>query len=122
MVLKMMNSNEPNQLCCKSENLTELCSKFHHTIELIGKRWNGIIIYHLLNGPLRYHELLDKIHGISDRLLTERLRELEKEGLIIKIVDPLTPRKVQYQLSQSGQQLESVMKAIVEWIYQQPKS
>ncbi len=108
----MINSTEPNQSCYKKD----LCSKFHHTIELIGKRWNGIIIYHLLNGPLRYHELLDKVTGVSDRLLTERLRELEKEGLVLKVVDPKAPRKVNYQLTESGQQLETVINDLITWI------
>lgn len=115
----MMNSKETTQLSCESENLKGLCSKFHHTIELIGKRWNGIIIYHLLNGPLRYHELLEKVTGISDRLLTERLRELEKEGLVIKEVDSTNARKVQYHLTESGQQLEKVINAIITWILEQ---
>lgn len=119
MILKMMKSNEINHSCYKSENLKDLCSKFHSTIELIGKRWNGIIIYHLLDGPLRYHELLDKVNGISDRLLIERLRELEKEGLVTKEVDPINTRKVQYQLTELGQQLEAVIHAVITWILEQ---
>ena len=105
-----------NQSNCELNNQ---CKKFHHTIELIGKRWNGIIIYQLINGPLRYYELLDKVTGISDRLLTERLRELEKEGLVIKEVDPSNARKVQYRLTESGQQLEEVINAIINWISKQ---
>lgn len=115
-MIKPNEPNESNQICYQSEDLQDLCSKFHHTIELIGKRWNGIIIYHLLNGPLRYHELLAKITGISDRLLTERLRELEKEGIVIKIIDPQSSRKVKYQLTESGQQLETAINDLIIWI------
>ncbi|QED46518.1 winged helix-turn-helix transcriptional regulator [Cytobacillus dafuensis] len=92
------------------------CDSFHTTIEFIGKRWMGIIIYHLLSGPKRYHELLAEIHGISDRLLTERLRELEAQGFIVKKVSKTSPRKVEYELTQTGRGLEETIKAILKWV------
>lgn len=66
-----------------------ICSNFHDTIEFIGKRWTGIIIYTLMSGPKRFYEIGESIPGISDRLLTERLNELVKEGLVTKNI--LTP-------------------------------
>jgi DNA-binding HxlR family transcriptional regulator len=98
------------------QDLHEICHNFHGTIEFIGKRWMGIIIYQLLNGPKRFSELADNIPGISDRLLTERLRELEKEGLVIKKALVPSQKKVQYQLTPAGRELETVISSILNWI------
>ncbi|KKK36837.1 hypothetical protein WQ57_17275 [Mesobacillus campisalis] len=92
-----------------------MCHDFHGTIEFIGKRWMGIIIYQLLNGPKRFSELTENIPGISDRLLTERLRELEKEGLIIKAMIP-SQKKAHYELTPAGRELETVISSILNWI------
>lgn len=99
-----------------------ICKDFHSTIEFIGKRWVGVIIYSLLQGPKRYHQILAEIPGISDRLLTERLRDLEKEGLIIKRVDKTSQKKVEYELTSAGKELEKVIAAIMHWIQQKGKS
>ncbi|MBE1556046.1 winged helix-turn-helix transcriptional regulator [Sporosarcina limicola] len=98
------------------EKAVTLCDSFHGTIEFIGKRWMGIIIYHLLSGPKRYHELVAEIHGISDRLLTERLRELETQGLVVKSVSKSSPRKVEYELTQTGLELEEIINSILKWV------
>lgn len=99
----------------EEKNVTP-CDRFHNTIEFIGKRWMGIIIYRLLKGPKRYHQLLREIDGISDRLLTERLRELERHGLIVKHVFKAPSRKVEYELTPKGADLESIIKAILVWV------
>lgn len=92
------------------------CDSFHGTIEFIGKRWMGIIIYHLLDGPKRYHELLSEIDGISDRLLTERLKELETHGLVVKHVSKNQLRKVEYELTDIGKELEDIISSIMTWV------
>lgn len=92
------------------------CDSFHRTIEFIGKRWMGIIIYRLLKGPKRYYELLEEIDGISDRLLTERLRELEIHDLVIKNVAEPPSRKVIYELTDRGKELEETIHAICSWV------
>lgn len=92
------------------------CDSFHGTIEFIGKRWTGIIVYYLLDGPKRYHELLEEIEGISDRLLTERLRELEMHGLVIKNLAKPPSRMVTYELTDIGKELEGIIKAILKWV------
>ena len=92
------------------------CDSFHGTIEFIGKRWTGIIVYYLLDGPKRYHELLAAIEGISDRLLTERLRELETHRLVKKHVAKRPSRTVTYELTEMGYDLEDVINAIVKWV------
>lgn len=92
------------------------CDSFHNTIEFIGKRWMGIIIYHLLDGPKRFFELASEIEGISDRLLTERLRDLEAHGLVNKNRSDPTARKVEYELTPKGKELEGIIQAIFEWV------
>jgi len=76
----------------------------------------SIIVYHLLDGPKRYHELLAEIHGISDRLLMERLRELETHGLGIKNVCKPPSSKAEYELPYIGKELENIIKAILRWV------
>ncbi|WP_404330109.1 winged helix-turn-helix transcriptional regulator [Mesobacillus maritimus] len=112
--------NESNRKNCNhnQQDIEKICHDFHSTIEFIGKRWMGVIIHHLLKGPKRFSELAESIPGISDRLLTERLRELEKEGLIIKKVLVPSQKKVEYELTPAGKQLETVFGTILQWIKQ----
>ncbi len=107
-----MNSKEINQ----SSNSQQNCDTFHSMIEFIGKRWTGVIIFHLLDGPKRYFELAEEITGISDRLLTERLRELETEGFILKKTSAPGTRKVEYDLTSKGKETEEIVQAIVKWV------
>lgn len=92
------------------------CDSYHGTIEFIGKRWMGIIIYHLLDGPKRYHVLLSEIEGISDRLLTERLKELETHKLVVRNASKTQLRKVEYELTDMGEELEDIISAIMVWV------
>lgn len=112
----MMEKNDTLSHSSKQGSATTICDSFHSTIEFIGKRWTGIIIYRLLKGPKRYHELLEDIHGISDRLLTERLRDLEKEGLVVKNVSTTPSKKVVYALTERGKELEDIINAISRWV------
>ena len=110
-VLHMQMNDELNHI-----NDQKNCDSFHEMIEFIGKRWTGVIIYRLLDGPKRYHELSTEIDGISDRLLIERLRELESHGIVSKnVLDP-TSRKVEYELTKVGKELEDVIVSILKWI------
>lgn len=97
---------------------THICSNFHDTIEFIGKRWTGIIIYTLMSGPKRFNEIADSIPGISDRLLTERLNELLKEDIVTKKVIDSSLKKVEYELTSSGMALKEVVIAIRTWTNQ----
>lgn len=92
-----------------------LCPRFHRAVELVGRRWTGAIIRVLLSGPHRFNELLSAIPGISDRLLTERLRELEAESLISRHVEPGSPVKVVYQLTCAGAELQEPMDSLGRW-------
>ena len=93
----------------------ELCPRFHRAIELVGRRWTGAIVRVLLRGPRRFNELLSAVPGISDRLLTERLRELEAEGLITREVQPGSPVRVVYELTPSGHELQEALDALGRW-------
>jgi DNA-binding HxlR family transcriptional regulator len=92
-----------------------LCPRFHKAIELIGSRWTGAVLRLLMNGRARFAELRDAIPDISDRMLSERLRILEEEGLIERHVLPDPPIKVEYELTQKGRELNSSLAAIGTW-------
>lgn len=95
--------------------LTEVCPHFHAAIELIGKRWSGAIIWALSDGSLRYGELKRAIPGLSDRLLSQRLRELEESGLMARTVEDGLPAKVTYELTEKGIALKPAIQALRQW-------
>src|SRR4029077_19253235 len=84
-------------------------------IELIGKRWTGAVVKALLPGPARFNQLLAGIPGISDRVLTERLRELETEAIVERLVDRGPPVRVSYRLTSRGRALQPVLAAVADW-------
>jgi DNA-binding HxlR family transcriptional regulator len=92
-----------------------LCARFHKAVELIGRRWSGAIIRILLEGPARYAELRAAIPDITDRMLSERLRELEDEKIVARTVIPETPVRVEYSLSAKGRALAPALDAIGHW-------
>lgn len=94
-----------------------LCWQYHEAIEFIGRRWMGAILFVLMRGPHRFNELLAAIPGISDRLLTQRLRELEEQGLVVRHVVASSPVRVEYELTEAGRDLEEVVLAILNWGY-----
>lgn len=93
----------------------QLCVRFHRAVELIGGRWTGAVIQLLLNGRLRFAELRAAIPDISDRMLSERLRELESEGIVARRVVPETPVRVEYELTEKGRALEQALAAVGRW-------
>src|SRR5438132_9227767 len=92
-----------------------LCSRFHRASELIGRRWTGAIIYLLLHSRGRFAALRDAIPDITDRMLSERLQELEQKGIVQRTVFPETPVRVEYALTKKGRALASAVDAIGEW-------
>src|SRR5919201_824766 len=93
----------------------ELCRRFHHASELIGRRWTGAIIYVLLRSRCRFAMLREAIPEITDRMLSERLQELEQEGIVTRIVVPETPVRVEYELTKKGRELASAIESIADW-------
>ena len=93
----------------------ELCPRFHRASELIGRRWTGAIIYVLLKSRCRFATLREAIPDITDRMLSERLQELEQEGIVARTVVPETPVRVEYELTKKGRSLASAIDAIAEW-------
>ena len=89
--------------------------RFQRAIELIGKRWTGVVVQALMTKPARFNQLLAGIPGISDRVLTERLRELEQEGLVERLVDPGPPVRVSYRLTARGRATQPILGAVTEW-------
>ncbi len=97
------------------EGISPFCPLYHHAVELIGRRWTGAIVRALLGGTERFSDLTAVIPGLSDRLLSERLKELETGGIVIRTVVPETPVRIQYHLTDKGRALASVVDALSDW-------
>lgn len=95
--------------------IEHICPRFHRAIELIGKRWTGAIIHVLMEGPRRFGELLAAVPGLHDRLLSERLKELEQENVVKRVVYPETPVRIEYELTTRGRDLEKVVVEVQRW-------
>jgi DNA-binding HxlR family transcriptional regulator len=92
-----------------------VCPKFHAAVELIGKRWTGAILWALIERPHYFAELKASIHGVSDKLLSQRLRELEDEGIVDRSVHAGTPARVSYALTEKGRDIEAAVVELREW-------
>jgi DNA-binding HxlR family transcriptional regulator len=85
-------------------------------LEVVGGKWKGVILHHLMTGGvLRFSELQRMKPGLSPRVLTAQLRELEQDGIIVRKVYPVVPPKVEYALSKVGESLKPLIKAMQEW-------
>ncbi|KZZ84287.1 winged helix-turn-helix transcriptional regulator [Bacillus sp. SJS] len=91
------------------------CPHIEFAFKLLGKRWNGMIVHVLMDGPKRFKDLSEIIPSISQKMLAERLKELEAADMIKRIVYPETPVKVIYKLTEKGMALENVMKEVQIW-------
>ncbi|MBC9935936.1 helix-turn-helix transcriptional regulator [Leucobacter sp. cx-87] len=93
----------------------EECRRFQSTVELAGRKWNAAILLAGARGARRFSEYHSRVEGISDRLLSARLKELEAEGLILRDVQPTTPVMISYVLTDSGRALISLLHPLVSW-------
>ncbi|HEX7056801.1 MAG TPA: helix-turn-helix domain-containing protein [Bacilli bacterium] len=93
----------------------QLCPKFEAAFELLGKRWTGLMIRALLDGPKRFKDISEMIPSMSDRMLSDRFKELEAEGLLVRRVYPETPVRIEYELTEKGKDLKSVMDEVQKW-------
>jgi DNA-binding HxlR family transcriptional regulator len=91
------------------------CPLYHEAVELVGRRWTGAILRVLMDGPLRFSEIAQAIPELSDRLLSERMKELERRGMVQRTVIPGPPLRVEYELSKMGRELEPALSEIQRW-------
>ena len=91
------------------------CGLYHRAVELIGKRWTGAIVLVLLDGPLHFSGIRQLVPELSDRLLSERLKELEAEGVVERRVLDGSPVRVEYRLTEKGEALEPAVRALKQW-------
>lgn len=97
-----------------------VCTLYHRAVELIGRRWTGAIIFVLLKGTSRYSDLSAAIPGLSSKMLSERLKELEQEGIVERRVVPETPVRIEYALTEKGEALARPVEAIMTWAHEWP--
>jgi DNA-binding HxlR family transcriptional regulator len=87
----------------------------NHTMFLIGNKWKPLLLFHLLEGALRSGELQKKVNGISNKMFTQTIRELEKDNLVERKIFPVVPPKVEYKLSERGKSLEPILRSLDQW-------
>lgn len=95
-----------------------VCTRYQAAVELIGRRWSGAVLFTLIDGPHYFREVIAAVPGISDRLLSQRLRELESEGLIERSVHDGPPARVSYRLSAAGEELVPALRGVYAWAQQ----
>ena len=100
-------TGEPRSASC--------CPLYHEAVELVGRRWTGAILRVLMDGPLRFSEIAQAVPELSDRLLSERMKELEARGIVERNVMPGPPVRVEYSLSQMGRELEPALSELQHW-------
>ncbi len=103
--------------CQSSGEDFSYCPRFHAAIELIGRRWTGPILLALFSGNDRFGQLRDAVPGLSDRLLSERLKELEAAGVVER---RCAGRDVSYHLTEHGYQLQPIIEGLLEWADKSP--
>lgn len=92
-----------------------MCPKYEKVAIFLGKRWTGLILRVLLEGECRFSEILENVAGLSSRLLTERLKEMEEVGLVLREVRNEYPIKVEYRLTEKGRSLEPVIREMQKY-------
>ena len=93
----------------------QICPRYQAAMEVLGKRWTGLILNVLMEGPARFSELVGRLEVVSDRVLSERLKELEAEAIVVRRVRTAHPVRVDYRLTRKGRALRSVVGAVEKW-------
>ncbi len=91
------------------------CPRFHHAVELVGRRWSGVILRAMLQGASRFTDIRAAVPELSDKMLAERLKEFEAEGVVRRTVVPETPVRVEYGLTEKGRALDGAVAALAAW-------
>ncbi len=100
---------------CDDAPRERCCPLYHEAVEMVGRRWTGAILRVLMDGSLRFSEIAQAIPELSDRLLSERMKELEARGLVTRTVIPGPPLQVRYELSEMGHELEPALAELQTW-------
>jgi len=95
--------------------MSEVYCPLNHTMNLIGTKWKPLVLFHLLEGSLRSGVLQKKVPNISNKMFTQTVRELEKDGLLSRTVFPVVPPKVEYELTIKGKSLEKILRSLDSW-------
>jgi DNA-binding HxlR family transcriptional regulator len=111
-------ATKPMESIISPTTISHACPRYEHAIQILGKRWTGLLLDALMEGPRRFCELTALVEGLSDRVLSDRLRELETEGVVKRVVYPQIPVRVEYQLTEKGHALKPVIEAIHTWAEQ----
>ncbi|OLN22419.1 transcriptional regulator [Domibacillus antri] len=91
-----------------------ICPRFEKAVAILSQRWTALVIYQLLSGPQRFCSMTDTL-GISGRVLSERLKELENQGIVKRNVIPETPVRIEYSLTEKGVSFAPIMREIDKW-------
>jgi DNA-binding HxlR family transcriptional regulator len=91
------------------------CAAYQEAVELVGRRWSGVILRAMLAGAMRFSEIRDAIPELTDRMLSERLKELETRGIAERRVVPSTPVRISYHLTPKGEDLREVVLGLQRW-------
>ena len=110
-----MEGSEDHGSSARGPRAGGCCPFYHEAVELVGKRWTGAILRVLMDGPLRFSEIAQAVPELSDRLLSERMKELEGRGMVERTVHPGPPLRVEYSLSRMGHELEPALSELQRW-------
>lgn len=108
-------TNQTTDQALTETGLPHMCPRYEHATQLLGKRWTGLLLAVLMQGSCRFCELTSLVEGLSDRVLSDRLRELEAEGIVKRVVFPQIPVRIEYQLTEKGHALKPLIEAIHTW-------
>jgi DNA-binding HxlR family transcriptional regulator len=95
-----------------------MCSRFEKAMELLSKRWVALIVFQLLSGPQRFTDIESSLPNLSGKVLSDRLKELESEGLVRRDVYPETPVRIEYSLTEKGRDLSPLFEHVMNWAHQ----
>jgi DNA-binding HxlR family transcriptional regulator len=96
-------------------DFTKMCPKYESAAELICKKWTGLIIRVLMGGPKRFKDIKEQIPDMSDKMLTDRMKELEASGIVVRKVYPEMPVRIEYELTEKGRDMKNVIESIQQW-------
>ncbi|ACT03419.1 transcriptional regulator, HxlR family [Paenibacillus sp. JDR-2] len=92
-----------------------MCPKYEAAADILGKKWTGLIIRVMLGGPKRFKEIKEQIPEMSDKMLTDRMKELESQSIVKRTVYPEMPVRIEYELTPKGRELQPVIESIQNW-------